>query len=441
MIAGLRIAGLLGVVLTGLSAAAGSAPHTEPVPATELRLVRPVQSAPDGTAAVIDRDVYRSLIDRREFVLSGFPLPNRDAVTLELTGFDLLKTDSRLVVVDAAGERQVAHPDFRAFRGSVVGDAGSLVTLSLFGGRVAGSVRTGGEEYVVVPESFDPAGPHETTVKVRHQSADTDRPTGPLCPTGVEHPVIAPISGETDVASDTQGIDGSTMLRAQIAIDATYAWFNHFDSLAAAQSYILNIMAQVSTIYEDEVRVELEVSHLRVFTTPDDPYGNTTNTSTLLQNLRSEWNANQTEVDRTVVHLFSVRPGGGAGVAYLDVLCNNTFQPGNSYDYGVSTLSANGGSWEKGLVAHELGHNFSSPHTHCYSPEIDRCANEPGCYGGQTVASVGTIMSYCSQTVPSFHPRVEDERIRPAAEAAYGTCLTTVVPPAPPAAPQDVTVF
>ena len=106
----------------------------------------------------------------------------------------------------------------------------------------------------------------------------------------------------------------------------------------------------------------------------------------------------------------------------------------------MSTLSARGSSWEKELVAHELGHNFSSPHTHCYVPEIDQCANESGCYEGPIVESVGTIMSYCNSADPFFHPRVEDERIRPAAEAAYPNCMTSPASEQVPEPPQDLTV-
>jgi len=435
-----RLCSLVACLAFGASfAPAGAASVTESVSPAGLRLVRALESDATRTGATLDREAYRAMASRRRIVLERFPLPGRAEVTLELTRFDLLGPDARMVAVDASGPRVAPPPDFRAFRGTVAGDPHSRVTLSLFGGRLAGSVRTGGEEFVVAPESYAPGDPDGTLVEIRAREADLDRPEGPFCPEGVEHPPARAQPEGPLAAGGSGGVGPDTVLRAGVAIDATYPWFERFGSLAAAQSYILNIMAQVSTIYENEVGVEIEVPYLRVFTTAADPYRDTTDASALLADLRGEWNANQTGVARTTTHLFSVRPSGGVGVAYLDVLCNHSYWPGSSYDYGVSTLSAFGGSWEKDLVAHELGHNFSSPHTHCYSPEIDRCANEAGCWSGPVTQSVGTIMSYCNQTVSSFHPRVEDERIRPAAEAAYGVCVTAA-PTAPPPPPQNLTV-
>ena len=50
------------------------------------------------------------------------------------------------------------------------------------------------------------------------------------------------------------------------------------------------------------------------------------------------------------------------------------------------------------VVTHEIGHNFRSPHTHCYSPPVDHCY---GAKAGATAVATsvppekGTIMSYC----------------------------------------------
>jgi hypothetical protein len=373
-------------------------------------------------------------------VVRDFPLPRAERVDLELTPFDVLTPDARLVRVDEDGAQELPRPVMHSFRGVVQGDPESVVTLNLFGESVAGSVRTQGAEFVIAPDSFDPEHPGARAVRIWRREVDPDEPDRPFCAADeLEHPPPYPAPGGI-IAHAAPAIDGNTMLEAGVAIDATYLWYDNFGSLAAAENYILSLMAEVSTIYQNEVNVEIVVPYLRVFTTSADPYTDTTNTSTLLADLRSEWNANQTAIDRTVVHLFSVRPSGGAGVAYLDVLCSHAYRPGSSHDYGVSTLSARGSSWEKELVAHEIGHNFSSPHTHCYVPEIDQCANEAGCYDGPVVASVSTIMSYCSSADPIFHPRVEDEKIRPGAEAAYPTCVAVAASGQAPLPPQDLTV-
>jgi hypothetical protein len=49
-------------------------------------------------------------------------------------------------------------------------------------------------------------------------------------------------------------------------------------------------------------------------------------------------------------------------------------------------------------------------------------------------------MSYCSSVDPVFHPRVEDERIRPAAEAAYPTCIDLAASGQVPLPPEIVAV-
>jgi hypothetical protein len=432
-----RVALAAGLLATGLLPAWAARTWSPRADRAEgLRLVRRDFSRGDRTGAIgleVDRHVYGEMLRKQRVVIEDFPLPGKVPVDLELTPFEVLAPDARIVVVDGHGERDLPRPAFQAYRGSVVGDPDSAVTLVLFEHRIAGSVRTWDDEFVIAPRRFNLARRGARQIRVWRRDDDPDRPSTPQCaaePGPAHEPAslladLAPRGG-TSAPPAPADVDGDTLLLAEVAVDATYEWFAHFGSVPAAESYILNLLAQVSTIYENEVRVQLQVPYLRIFTTPDDPYTDgATDTEVLLDDLRTEWNTHQTAIDRTVVHLFSVRPSGGSGLAYVDVLCDHAFRPGSSADYAVSTLSANGGSWEKNLVAHELGHNFSSPHTHCYVPEIDQCANQAGCYSGPIVDTPSTIMSYCSQVDSSFHARVEDEKIRPAAEAAFPICIGT----------------
>mmetsp|Transcript_28603 Transcript_28603/g.58577 ORF Transcript_28603/g.58577 Transcript_28603/m.58577 type:complete len:376 (-) Transcript_28603:116-1243(-) len=103
------------------------------------------------------------------------------------------------------------------------------------------------------------------------------------------------------------------------------------------------------------------------------------------------------------IHHALLGKGLGGGVAYLGVLCNT------AYGFGLSA-SLSGGYrsmdnsvvWDMMVVMHEIGHNFSSGHTHSdYSPFVDSC----GCTkdGTCTIAcpaqlplpESSTIMSYC----------------------------------------------
>lgn len=105
-----------------------------------------------------------------------------------------------------------------------------------------------------------------------------------------------------------------------------------------------------------------------------------------------------------LAHLLSTRPLNLGGVAYLNALCSNFRYGFSNIDFVFNPLPLY--SWTLSTIAHELGHNFSSPHTHNCNWEfpggevhqIDSCWNAEG--GCQPVirGRVGTIMSYCHLT-------------------------------------------
>jgi hypothetical protein len=93
--------------------------------------------------------------------------------------------------------------------------------------------------------------------------------------------------------------------------------------------------------------------------------------------------------------------GLGGGVAYLDVLCDNTFGFGVSGNMN-GTISfpivVGPNNWDFMVNAHEVGHNFNAIHTHDYCPPVDQCAPSGyfgSCQTQQVCTNQGTIMSYC----------------------------------------------
>jgi hypothetical protein len=410
-------------------------PSDLPSPLEEVELAAPRDGLGAKDLSIeINRASYARLQHLGSARVVGFPLPGGGREDLELAAVELLSPDAVFLVADARGVRETSAPEMRFFRGRIAADPDSLVSLTLFGGRISGFIRRGEDEWSFAPRSFSPDREGALDVHIWRAGDEAEAGgecagTPPLPPGSEEQGLAAALVEEAFVS----GIESTTLLKARIAVEGTVEWTNKHGGVTGAQAYTLNLMAQVSAIYETEVAVRIEVPFVVMNTAESDGYSGASNSATtMLGEMRSKWNGapDRRAVFRTSAHLFSTYPSGGSGTSYVDVLCDNVPENQMSRDYGVSLLDGNSGSWEKRLVAHELGHSFSSPHTHCYSPEIDQCNNtEPGCYSGPIVQTTGTIMSYCSVKTYQFDVRTRDEKIRPGAEAAFPACMEVVGPP------------
>lgn len=260
-----------------------------------------------------------------------------------------------------------------------------------------------------------------------------------------------------DMHAAAAAVDVPDGYRARIAIETDNEFLALFGGdVEAATAYVGSLLGFISTIYEAEVDTRLEVSFLRLWETPD-PFGQSTTYCALLETGKY-WNDNETAVERSTVHFMSGRSSPRAGIAWVGVMCGNPFdvtpssascpgiEQGVVGNYGGSyglTMGIDGGFdagdpavvWDMMGVAHELGHNFGSPHTHCYNgyggnPEpVDQCySGEQQCFAGATTLpgpqgeGSGTLMSYChlkpgslanmSMTFGATHPfGVAPERV------------------------------
>src|SRR6266581_1350117 len=379
-------------------------PFAAAAPSAHARLLSPARghdSSLEGVARVqklvLDRAALAVLRAQERAVVRDFPLGGARVADLVLARFEPFAPGARAEIMEPGGARALTLPDQVYFRGTVAGEDDSHVLLIAARARVHGFVVSRGE---VFPFGPDGRGGHRSYAL---RDADPTRypPPGDFCandlaPEAVRIPPAARALAATPPAASTSG----TLKLADVAIDTDQELRAKFASDSAALGYLASLAAAATSIYERDVAVRLRFSYIRLWgAAPPDPWSATAPGGALGE-VRTYWNDPANKMDttagpRTVVHFVSGKSVQG-GVAYIDVLCNASYGYGVSQVYGSFDLSQPSQIWDALVVTHELGHNFGTPHTHCYSPPLDKCyANEAGCYSGPVVASRGTVMSYC----------------------------------------------
>ncbi|MEM9293755.1 MAG: M12 family metallo-peptidase [Acidobacteriota bacterium] len=396
-------------------------------------------------------------------------------VTLLLEPFQVFSPDLRIIVHGGAGERMESPPATRYFRGSVADHPNSLVTLAVDGDEVRGIAQVSGALYVLGQE--DPPAQLDGTPQAAAGPLVASRARGVDAPEGLfEHgegcladelprpfpwgerdstrqpPIPAaafasPNAQQASVqqasiqkasvqqanvqASVQEGGGAAPQHTARVAIETDWELYLLLGGVDGLIDYVGDLFAFASSIYVAEVETTLLVDYLSVWEILDDPWQQAGAYCSLMEFGRY-WNFNNESVERTITHFLSGRRGGG--IAWTGVLCHTGFdwdhdgqcpalQPQIDHyggDYGYSGFLAGNFDiddpqpvWDVITVSHEIGHNFSSPHSHCYegvdgiAESVDNCHNldcgGEGCYCGSPQlpcdlpgAGCGTIMSYCA---------------------------------------------
>ncbi len=347
----------------------------------------------------------------------------------------------------------VAH-----FRGRLDGDVDSRVYLGVHAGFLVAIVKTAAGVVYVGPEgSVD--GPVQHVLRTPDSPLNAEfAPIGWRCDADDLPPApgggaarIGEPSLRPSAALSTQSI--TVLKEATISVETDEELLAKYSgNVSAMSAYITSVFGQISVIYERDVQVHLTVNRIQAWTTTD-PYSSTS-TRTQLDEVGDWWHANRPKASypRTAVHYMSGKPVSG-GIAWLDVLCMGDFSQGGHWGgaYGVTQVNAAypASPWDLIAMSHELGHNFGSPHTHCYSSPIDMCyGSESGCYSGPVVNPGplgGTIMSYCHLLSGGygnidlrFHDRCITERMLPLINSV--SCLGAISDPTPPTATSFHTV-
>ncbi len=335
------------------------------------------------------------------------------SVELELEPYELMPPDKHVTYTDATGRHDFAA-DFTLYRGRVVGEEQSWAVVSMSPTGVVGLIERGERRFTLTPVQ-DMAGPNAAGVGV-HAFA----PEGSLaeaaarfrCGINAENEAyysrFATEPGTLEqgsVAAPLESNLNAPRLGHELAVDCDFEIYNNKFSgnLTAATTYLMTVLGTVNLIYERDVEATLKLVYLNFWTVAADPYvaGNTNGALTELQDY---WQANMGGVLRDLTHLISGRSLGG-GIAFLTTVCN-----GNGYGVSaidcVYTYPTATSTWDVNVIAHELGHNCGSFHTHSCnwigqglsSGTIDSCAAPEGScatYSPHLPPNKGTIMSYC----------------------------------------------
>jgi hypothetical protein len=398
---------------------AGGSP-TSGFPAGELvsPLVAREDSGP-GVAASIDAARLARLGDERAVVLRDFELPLHGPVTLELAQRRLpIAADAVLAIdgVEVAGGPRALVGDLQLWTGNVAGVPGSRVFLALSGevarGFVALPAVLGG------PVHLFPDGPGRVRLLAEPELAALGlAPPADFC-AGQR---LAPSS-----APDTQGLDAPpsaalNVAECRLALETDWQLYQQFGNSALLDQYVVGLIGAVSDQYFTDVQTTLSIAYLGIHTSSNDGWTSQDgagDAGDLLDEFRAAWTdpaPNTRPAGAAGANLFHFLSGAnlGGGVAYVDVLCNSSFGFGVSGDlngninWALWTGASGNFTWDFVVVAHELGHNFGSQHTHDYCPPLDRCYTN---CNGSTTCTAGTIMSYChacggmSNIELYFHP-------------------------------------
>jgi hypothetical protein len=354
-----------------------------------------------------------------------------------LERFEVFTADAMITVHGDHGDEVLPPPANAYFRGTVAGQPDSRVFLAVMeDGTAQGIVNEGEEIYLIGGEDEPrpkalqaPLAMHRVDPRALKASrgegftcGNEALPPGQSTLEGQDFMTPVP-AGPVEKAARAAVTTKAAAYKARVAIETDYEFYTKFNDSTKATTYIGNLIGYASTLYQAEINTSLAVQSVSLWTTSSDPWTQTSATCSLMEFGRY-WNRNKTGVSRTIAHFMSGRPG--SGVAWVGKLCSGAFGAssncpsvptdapwGGGYGFtggmsGIFNIANPTVVWDIMGVSHEIGHNFNSPHTHCYngiggsSSPVDQCrSGESGCYSGtQTLpgpsgVGSGTIMSYC----------------------------------------------
>lgn len=361
-----------------------------------------VEPTVDGLLYVADPARIRELATFERALLPAVMLPDGRMVDLELARIRPERMHFRYYVDGVESAGLLAGLDLSIWKGRVRGIDGSDVMLSFSQVGTQGWIHTGAELVHVMPRPDANGDWSAGDVLLANESALNANGMSLVSDCTVRSAVSSAIDEQTRPGPSIQALGGCSPRECKISLETDFQYFQKFNNLGAQTAYTTTLWAFISDRYETQVSTILTFPYVGFYTTAADPWTTPDapgSSGAMLDEFVAAWQGNVPNGGR-LGHFMSGASLGG-GVAYLDVLCNNSFNFGVSGNINgtISFPIAQGpNNWDFMVCAHEVGHNFDALHTHDYCPPLDQCP--PSQYFGQcqtqqVCTNQGTIMSYC----------------------------------------------
>lgn len=464
-----RIAGALFVLFSLSSAAAFAAPQ-DPVrlaAAAEGQVIDAPGTDVRAEVVTFGEDLAPALLRaalEETVLVAGWPIAPGVRADVRITRFEIYAPDARIWKVEGNRQTEVPRSRMVFFRGLAEDDPDLRIFVAVdpgtgaFQGLAVSPEGTyeirpfpkaaGGRSHLVtVPEYFLPEYFLRDDGEAERLSWTCGQSGAPL-DFLQEKPTGAPSAGESADFPLDRAIGSLHSVTVAVDTDNELLLQKFADDTTNATNYVAALIAALNVIYERDLNIRLlqGTTFLRVSTTPD-PYTVTGSGASFAQlnEFSNYWSINNGAIQRGLAMLLSGKSANNnssSGIAWVPGLCSTS--TGYSFSQ-VFKFAGSTGASDAFVVGHELGHNFGSPHTHCYSPTIDNCYNlEAGCYAGATscpaattingVPNVrGTLMSYCHilggcAAANVFHSRTVD-LITNIITPRIGVCVFPVITP------------
>ena len=387
----------------------------------------------------LDKTVADKIFDSfsKDLQLNNFPIGMNANGTVEISLSQSVIDANTIIMV---GNKRVPVPSIMTYHGNIKGEKGSTVLITYADGEMYGWIsRANGTTVSFAPEDT------KTDLKKEHvmynENSLHSALNMPAKSCGTEeysHTGIKTWEVEAQLKKGEKVLD-NRMLEMQVILESTTTFFTKIATRneTRATNLMVSMSNAVNALYRRELNLNIVVPLIQIWTDDNpDPYQNDgANTPALLNEVQNRW-SKITNRTRDIVHCFDAmgnsQAGAGvvAGIANgIGALCNGSL----SNAYSVTGVSAFANlpmvTYMKDVstMAHELGHNMGSYHTHnCaeWKPALDSCLSSGPSYVGKIAYSSetcntgapkpipGSIMSYCDLTnstgsVPfTFLPRV-----------------------------------